>query len=301
VKPKDILAGTPTERDLEGRMNGGAPATVKASMQAPFVYVAPGTARVNVAMDMPADSLVFNKEKGKFHMALNIIGVVSLPDGGLAARFSDTVKLDFEDKKEVDAFHQRQFHYEKQFEVASGKYTLKVAFSSGGESFGKLELPLSVEPYENTQFMMSSLVLSKQARSVDAAEAGADAVMSQDRVPLIANGIQLTPAGTNRFKKTERGYLYAELYEPAFLASEIKDPLALGVQMQIVERATRSVKMDSGLVRVNAKPVPGSPTVPFGLRLDFTNLTPGSYQVLVMGVDAEGRKFTRGADLELEQ
>jgi hypothetical protein len=41
--------------------------------------------------------------------------------------------------------------------------------------------------------------------------------------------------------------------------------------------------------------------VPFGLRLDFTNLTPGSYQVLVMGVDAEGRKFTRGADLELEQ
>ncbi len=185
--------------------------------------------------------------------------------------------------------------------MASGKYTLKVAFSSGGESFGKLELPLSVEPYENTQFMMSSLVLSKQARSVDAAEAGADAVMSQDRVPLIANGIQLTPAGTNRFKKTERGYLYAELYEPAFLASEIKDPLALGVQMQIVERATRSVKMDSGLVRVNAKPVPGSPTVPFGLRLDFTNLTPGSYQVLVMGVDAEGRKFTRGADLELEQ
>ncbi len=300
VKPKDILAGTPTERDLETRVNGGAAPNINATMQAPWVYTGPGVSRVNMAIDMPGNALVFNKEKGKLHMALNIIGIVSFPDGGIAARFSDTVKIDFEDKKEVDAFHQRLFHYEKQFEVASGKYTLKVAFSSGGESFGKLELPLSVDSYESNQFTMSSLVLSKQARSVDAGGGGADAVMQQDRVPLIVNGIQVIPAGTNHFKKTERGFVYGEIYEPAFLASEIKEPLALGVQMQLVEKATRTLKFDSGLVRVEAKPIPGNATVPFGLRMDFTNLAPGLYQVLVMGADADGHKFTRGVDLELE-
>jgi VWFA-related protein len=301
VKPKDILAGTPTERDLENRVNGGAAATVKASMQAPFVYSAPGIARVNVAMEIPADALAFNKEKGRFRMALNIIGIVYLPDGGVAARFSDTVKRDYEDKKEVESFQRRTFHYDKQFEVASGKYTLKVAFSSGAESFGKLELPLVVEPYENNQFMVSGLVLSKDAHSVDSGTLGADAVMMEDHVPFVVSGIEISPAATNRFKKTERGFVYGELYEPEYMAEKIKDPFAVGVQMQIVDKKSDAVKVDTGLVRLNPKPQSGVPTVPFGLKLDFTNLTPGSYRLLIMGIDSDGRKFTRGTDFEMEQ
>ena len=67
-----------------------------------------------------------------------------------------TVKIDFEDKKDVEKFAQKTYHYENQFDVASGQYTLKVAFSSAGESFGKLETPLNIDPYDGKMFMMSA-------------------------------------------------------------------------------------------------------------------------------------------------
>lgn len=301
VKPKDILAGTPTERDLENRAKANATPTVQATMQAPFVFISPGIARVNMAMDLPASAFVFSKEKGKLQSTMNVIGIVSLPDGGVAARFSDTVKREYEDKKQVDAFHETVFHYEKQFEVASGKYTLKIVFSSGPQNFGKLELPLAVDPYDSTQFLVSSLVLSKEVHSLSSNSLGAETAILEDRVPLVASGFQVTPAATNHFKKSERGFLYGELYEPAFAGLELKDNPAVGLQMQVVEKKTGAVKLDSGLVRLDAKPQPGSPAVPFALRIDFTNMTPGSYSVRVTGIDANNHKFTRSADLELDQ
>ena len=295
VKQKDVLAGTPTERDLENRAKGDAPSTVKATMQAPFLYVSSGTARVDLMMDIPAESLVFNKEKGKFRMAMNVIGVVYLPDGGVAARFSDTVKRDFEDKKDVDVFHKTPFHYEKQFEVASGKYNLKVAFSSGGDSFGKLEMPLSIDPYENSQFMISGLVLSKNVHEAEGA-----AAFLEDRVPLVVNNLEFIPAGSNHFTKTQRSVVYGEIYEPAFVADDLKTPIAVGVQMQVVERKSNTVKLDSGMIRLDAKPQPGNPSVPFALNMDLKTVDPGSYYVLIAGVDSAGRKFIRTADFELD-
>ena len=50
---------------------------------------------------MPASDIKFDKVKGKFHAELNVLGIAYRPNANVAARFSDTVKLDFEDKKEV--------------------------------------------------------------------------------------------------------------------------------------------------------------------------------------------------------
>ena len=74
------------------------------------------------------------------------------------------MKLDFDDKKQMEAFKDNPMHYENQFDVASGKYNLKVVFASGGESFGKVEMPLVVDPYDYKQFSMSSVALSKEVR-----------------------------------------------------------------------------------------------------------------------------------------
>jgi VWFA-related protein len=285
VKPKDVLAGTPTERDLENRVKGDAASTVKAAMQAPFVYISSGTARVDMVLDIPAEALVLGKEKGKFHMALNVIGVVHLPDGGVAARFSDTVKRDFEDKKQVDAFHSRPFQYEKQFEVASGKYTLDVAFSSG-ETFGKLSAPLNVDAYDNKQFHMSALVLSR-----DAHPATGSSMILDDLVPFVVNGVEITPTGANHFSKAEHGFVYAEIYEP--------ESVPVGAVMQIADLKAGKVVFDSGLVRLDAKPDPGNPMIPFALKLDFTNLQPGAYRIFLSTGDSAGRKFDRTADFEI--
>jgi VWFA-related protein len=296
VKPKDVLSGTQTERDLENRAKGTATPTVKASMQAPFLYVSPNTARVDLTVDIPADALVFTKEKGKLRATMNVIGVVYLPDGGVAARFSDTVKREFEDKKEVEAFHKTLLHYQKEFEVASGKYDLKVAFSSGGDNFGKLERPLLIDPYESGQFVMSALVLSKDARP-----ASAESAILEDRVPLMVSNVQVTPAGTNHFSKSDHAVVYGEIYEPAYLAEDQKEPIAVGVQMQILDVKTNKVVIDSGLVRLDAKPHPGMAMAPFGMKMDFANLAPGSYRVYMASGDSAGHKFNRTVDVELEQ
>ena len=89
-KPLDLLAGTPKGKELESRAAGSSAGTVSAKMQSAFFYTAANTARVDVAMEMPPDVLKFKKEKGKLHAEMDVLGIAYNPDGGVAAKFSDT-------------------------------------------------------------------------------------------------------------------------------------------------------------------------------------------------------------------
>ncbi len=40
----------------------------------------PNVAMVNLAMESPGDAVVFNKEKGKYHANVNILGIAYKPD-----------------------------------------------------------------------------------------------------------------------------------------------------------------------------------------------------------------------------
>ena len=48
---------------------------------------------------MPGSDIKFEKVKGKLHAEMNVLGLIYRPNAEVAGRFSDTVKLDFEDKK----------------------------------------------------------------------------------------------------------------------------------------------------------------------------------------------------------
>ena len=73
-------------------------------MKVPYFYTEADTARLDVAMEIPSSGLHFEKVKNKLHSEMNIVGIAYLPDGSAASRFSDTVKLDFNSQKELDAF-----------------------------------------------------------------------------------------------------------------------------------------------------------------------------------------------------
>ena len=62
---------------------------------------------------------------------------------------------------EVKKFLEKPYVYQNQFEIGSGQYKLKVVFTSGNNSFGKLETPLVVDSYDAKQFSMSAVALSK--------------------------------------------------------------------------------------------------------------------------------------------
>ena len=105
-------------------------------MLAPYFFIGTNVARVNVAMEIPSQGFKFDKVKGKQHAEMNILGIAYRADNTVAAKFSDTLKFDYENKVEVEEFAKKPYHYENEFEIASGQYDLKIAFSSGGQSFG---------------------------------------------------------------------------------------------------------------------------------------------------------------------
>jgi VWFA-related protein len=299
-RPQDLLAGNPTEKDLETRAAAAQAGNVSASMQLPYFYTAPNVARVNVAMEIATDDVKFDKQKGKYHATLNVLGLAYLPNGSLGARFSDTVKVDFDDKKQMEAFKERPMHYENQFDVASGKYNLKVVVASSGGSFGKIEMPLVVDPYDAGQFSVSGVALSREVRKASDLGTGLDALLLEDRVPLIANGMQLVPFGSNRFKKTDFAGFYVELYEPLLVTGDPKTPPVVAFELRVLDGKTGEQKEDSGLLQVGLPAHAGSPTIPLGAKIPTASLTPGPYKVEIKAVDNAGKEFTRTADIQIE-
>jgi hypothetical protein len=296
VRAVNLLAGKPVERQLEGRATGSQAGNVAASMLAPYFYVSVDTARVNLAMEIPPVAFRFTKEKGKQHAAVDVLGLAYKPDGTVGARFSDTIAFDLDSKKDVEEFQKKSYHYENQFDVAAGHYNLKVVFSSGGESFGKLELPLAIDTYDGKHFSLSAVALSKELHPVAQMTANLDAALLEDRTPLVAQGMQIIPTGTDEFKKSDLGALYVEIYDPLLRGA---NPPKVGITLRVVDRKTGEQK----LKMAGAIPVPnaGNPVVPVGMSLPLDKLPPGSYRVELSAADSAGNASpARTADFEVQ-
>src|SRR5271166_2590271 len=299
VKPTDLLAGKPEEKQLESRMTSSQPGTIAASMLAPYFYTSVNTARVNLAIEIPPNAIKFEKQKGRQHATVNVAGIAYKLDGTVAARFSDSVNLDFDDKdkKELEEFNSKPLHYETQFDIAAGHYNLKVAFNpQGADNFGKLELPLVIDPYDGKQFTMSAVAFSKRVYPVSQMGQTLDATLLEDRTPLVTQGLQVIPSGSDHFSKTDRAAFYVEVYDPALAGP---NPPKVGVQMIVVDRKTGEKKIETGGGAADAKA--GNPLVPVGLKLPVGELPPGSYRLELKAMDTAGNVTpSRTADFEVQ-
>jgi hypothetical protein len=300
TKSKDLLAGNSVEKTLEARAAAAQSGDSVAMLQAPFFYTGPNVARVNVAMEISPDAIEFEKEKGKYRATVNVLGLAYKPDGAVGARFSDAVKLIFDDKKEMQEFKKNPMHYENQFDIASGEYNLKVVFSASGESFGKVQAPLKIDPYDASQFKLSALALSKQVRRPSMAGAELDAALIEDRTPLITQGVQVIPTGSPRFKKTDHPIMYFEIYEPLLRDAELKKAPALAIEIRVVDRKTGQQKEDTGLMRVDLPEKAGNPVIPAGSKIPADKLEPGAYRLELIAMDEAGKRFSRTADFDIE-
>ncbi|MFY9741002.1 MAG: VWA domain-containing protein [Candidatus Sulfotelmatobacter sp.] len=296
TRPTDLLAGNPVEKDLESRAAGEMKGNVTASMEAPFFYTSPNTAQIHLAVEIPSSALKFEKVKGKEHASLNILGIAYKPDQSIAARFSDTVNLDFDGKKEVEQFQKQPFHYENQFGIASGQYSLRVVFSSSNESFGKLEEPLAIDPYGEQQFSISGVVLSNSIRRAADLSTDLDSLLLEDRTPLVVQGLQISPSATNHFKKTDMAAIYAEVYEPLL---KKPNPPEVAYELFIFNLKTRQQRFHIG--DRTPKGTPGNPVIDLGLKLPVAQLDPGSYRLDLRAVDSVGNSSkTRSTEFEVE-
>jgi len=285
VRPQDLLAGSTTEKSLETRASGEMPGNVTASVSVPYFYSAPNVARVHLVLEAPAKSLHFDKVKGKQHAEVNVLGIAYKPDGTVAARFSDTANLDFEEKKDMEQYQAGSFHYEKQFDIGPGTYKLRVAFNSGNETFGKIDSPLSVAPYDGKKIALSSIALSNNLAKVTDLDSAYDSELLEDSKPLVVLGMQVFPSATNHFKKTDRAAVYVEVYDPLLATDK---PPRIGLEYRIVDKTTGTQKLDVGFDDTKNMIKAGNPTVPVGLKLPIDTLAPGKYRVDLRAQDSLG-------------
>ncbi|HEY3742713.1 MAG TPA: hypothetical protein VGL53_22860, partial [Bryobacteraceae bacterium] len=232
------------------------------------------------------------RKGGKYHGQVNLLGVFYTKDNGVAARFSDTVEFDFENKKALEAWQQQPtFYYEKDVEGLPGVYTLKVAASSTDGHVAKMELPLEIDTYNGQKMGLSAITLSTNVRKVDQ-RAGGDTVESEDATPLVANGMQFLPSARTTFKKTDRVAVYAEFYEPALKAPELPKDLVVAVRMRLTDAKTGKVKLDSGVMRQNQIQA-GQPVIPVALMIPVAKLDAGEYTCELGGGDTVGGQVRR--------
>jgi hypothetical protein len=281
VRPTDPLEGKPLEKQMEAQATGATVGTIHASMQAPYFYSAPNVARVNLTMEIPGDAVVFNKDKGKYHANVNILGIAYKPDGSVGARFSDTLNMEME-KDDWKEFTKGPYRYQNEFDAAPGNYKLTVVLSSGGQGFAKLETPLQIDAYDGNKFTLGGVVLSASLQRVDEIPTEVDAALLEDRKPLIVKGTQITPAASYQFKKTDNITLYSEIYEP-LLKTAPTTRIATGYR--IFAKSTDKEVFFTGVIPLDSFVEKGNPVVPFALKVETKDLQPGSYRLLLLAVD----------------
>ncbi len=283
ITPNDPLAGTPLDKELEARATGTHPGNIAAQMQSSFFYTAANTARVHLVADVPTVEMKFTKQNGKLHSTLQVLGIAHNSDGGVGARFSDEVNFEFADNKELEGFKQRPYRYEGQFEAAAGQYTLTLVLNSG-DGFAKVQNPLVIEPYDAEHFAISGVALCRGSHPASET-AGVEALLAANRVPLVSRGLQFTPSGSNRFRKTDALTLYLEVYEPLLHSS---NPPKVQVQLLVVDRKSNTLKMNSGVMDMAARIQTGNPVVPVGLKVPLDTLVAGEYRIDLRATDSAG-------------
>jgi VWFA-related protein len=293
-----ILDGTPVEKQLEIRAQENQGGGLKPAFQAPYFYSAPNVARVNLAMEIPQEMFKFDKDKGKYHSNLNVLGIAYRDDGTVGAKFSDQVKLEFE-KDEWKEFTKNSFRYQNQFDAVPGHYKMTVVLSAGSETYGKSVWPLDIDAYDGKQLALGGIAMTNNAQKIDqlAASSDLDSVLLEDRTPLVVKGLQVVPMAVNKFKKTDRVVMYSELYD-SLLTSEKPPRVAIGYK--IVERASNKEVFFTGTAPADEFLQKGSPVAPIGMLVMVKDLSPGSYRMILMAADSAGRQApARMADFDV--
>jgi len=296
TKNPDPLAGKPEGKTLEAFAAGPDSGDIPLSLSAPYFYLRPGVAVVNLALSVPGSSLDLKKPKGGAHSQVNILGIAYRDDGSVAARFSDVVNPDY-DKQERQAPDKRPFEYQKSFKIAPGTYVLKVVLSAGGQDFGKYVLPLEVDPFSGKEFRLGGPALGEGIAMITPQADDMDQALLEDTKPLIANGTQLVPAANHRFAKNRQPDIYVEVYNPLLTTGNVK----VGIQVDIVERKTNSTIYSTGMTPINQFAHAGNPWVPLIFKLPMDKFPPGDYRMDVRGGDSQGNASPlRSTDFSLE-
>ena len=297
-KPVDVVAGKIAGQALEARAASAGAGTMNVAMRLPYFYTGANRASVRLSAEMVPAGMKFEKDKTGLHGQLDIVATVLRPDGGTAARFADTVDIDQDSQRSADAFTETPYHYEHQFTVAAGTYTVQMAIGAGPNAVGKVEMPLKVDAWTGAGLGMGGIAFSTDVRVADSADPAGGPVL-EGHGPLMTGGKQFIPSATNKFARSTPLYFYIEIYDAALAGA---NPPALEMQYRILDGKTGVARAETGMASIGSYVRPGNPVVPFATRLQLEQLPAGSYVLEVRaGIAGSQEIVARTIDFALSQ
>jgi VWFA-related protein len=292
--PLNLATANPLEKELENLGASPHAGNATASASAPFFYDAGGAVRVNLAIEIPSPVLDPTEVNGKLHAEMDVLGLAYKPEGDVAARFSETVKFDFDNRQQLDLFLDHPLRYEHQFEIAPGNYKFKLIFRTAKDRFGVVETPLAIDRFDPGRLSLSSVALSRdvqpipQEAALEETEAG--------RNPLIFRGNRITISGSDLLSKAGIAEAYFEIYEPPASGAQ---PVQLTMRLRLFD-AQSEQKWDSGDVDLSTLAKSGASVIPVALKLPVAVLPPGTYRAELTVKDSAGSQAVRTVQFRTE-
>jgi VWFA-related protein len=268
---------------LETRMASFEAGEIPVTLSTPYFYVKPGIARVNLAFSIPTPAVEFQRHGDIYRAQISSLGVAYNDDGSVAGGFSHTASLEYE-KDEMKAIKNDHLDFQHSFKIASGEYTLKLVLSAGGTKFGKYVVPLAVDVFSGKQFILSGPAFGD--KSIPSALSAADIDQShiEGSVPMVANGMQVVPSSSNRFKKDMQPVVYVEVYDPILASSNPQ----MGILYELVNRQTHQKVYSSDTIYISQNIHQGNPLVPVIFKLPMEQLPAGNYEIKIWARDSTG-------------
>jgi VWFA-related protein len=282
-KSLDLLAGKTEGLALEAKVASFEAGEIPVTLSAPYFYVKPGIARVNLALSIPASAVKFERRGDNYRSQISVVGIAYRDDGSVAARLSDTSSLDYE-KDEIKEVRKADLSYQTSFKIAPGDYTFKLAVGTGDEKFGKYVVPLSIEPFSGKQFTLSGPAFGDRSNPSPLSSADIDQKLIEGSTPMVASGLQVIPSSKNRFTKEMQPVVYVEVYDPLLESTSPQ----LGILYEIVNRQTHQKVYSSDTLYVSQNIHQGNPLVPVVFKLPMEQLPAGNYEITIWARDSAG-------------
>ena len=197
----DPLEGTEFGQQMESDLASAEKPKISVAAASGLFFGDSRGMRVHLVFEFPWDSLHREWRNGNLFATIGALGAAYRQDGTLAARFSDQGCCGSSDMiiGHYSGFGDERFdwvilpsRYETQFDLSPGDYDLRVILSDG-RKFGRVNLPLSVDSYQDAPLALSSLALCKRFHRVDPPEY-TEGILPSKFFPLVSKGMEFTPA-----------------------------------------------------------------------------------------------------------
>ena len=293
-RPVDALASSRLEqRLLTALATPGAAIQLPVAFLPMYFYLPTGGARVLIAARIRMEKTVFRKKGAQIGTDLNIMGVAYAENGGIAARFSQTLPIFF-DKENEPEFRKRSLVYRNYFKLRPGKYRLKLAVSDESNNLGSMEQSLEVPAFPDQGFSGSSIVIAEQTSRLPDLIRNLQTQLLDENDPLLNQGVQIEPSVEKRLRAGSVIPLMFRLYN----LPGPPDQWNLEAKARLLDETGREYTLGPISLKKAISAV-GDAEAAVVLSLSFQDVPPGKYQLIIEASEAASLKTaTLKTDLE---